>query len=65
MFNLQLHDIITTKKPHPCKGNTFEVIRLGADYKIKCLTCGKIILIDDETLQKRIKNVKKGENGKD
>ncbi len=58
MFELKLHDIITTKKNHPCGGNSFEVLRVGIDYKIKCLTCGKIILIDDNNLQKRIKNVK-------
>lgn len=62
MINLKLHDIITTKKPHPCKGNTFEVIRVGADYKIKCLTCGHVILIDDATLQKRIKKVTSKDN---
>ena len=57
MVDIKVNDIITTKKPHPCKGNTFEVLRVGADFKIKCLTCGKIILIDSETLSKRIKNV--------
>ncbi len=58
MFDLKINDIITTKKPHACKGNTFEILRVGADFKIKCLTCGKIILLDSETLQKRIKSVK-------
>jgi hypothetical protein len=58
MFDLNISDVITTKKPHACKGNTFEILRVGADYKIKCLTCGKIILLDSETLQKRIKSVK-------
>ena len=57
MVEIKVNDIIITKKPHPCKGNTFEVIRVGADFKIKCLTCGKIILIDSETLSKRIKDV--------
>lgn len=58
MFELKVADIITTKKPHACKGNTFEILRVGADFKIKCLTCGKIILLDSETVQKRIKSVK-------
>lgn len=57
MVDIKVNDIITTKKPHACKGNTFEVMRVGADYKIKCLTCGKVILIDSETLSKRIKDV--------
>ena len=57
MVDIKVNDIITTKKPHACKGNTFEVMRVGADYKIKCLTCGKVILIDSETLSKRITDV--------
>lgn len=59
MIDINVNDIITTKKPHACKGNTFEVIRVGADYKIKCTTCGKIILIDALNLEKRIKKIEK------
>lgn len=59
MIDIKVNDIITTKKPHACKGNTFEVIRVGADYKIKCTTCGKIILIDALNLEKRIKKIEK------
>lgn len=59
MIDIKVNDIITTKKPHACKGNTFEVIRVGADYKIKCTTCGKIILIDALSLEKRIKKIEK------
>ena len=59
MVEINVNDIITTKKPHPCKGSSFEVLRVGADFKIKCLTCGKVILIDSETLAKRIKSIEK------
>jgi hypothetical protein len=58
-MDIELNDIIVTKKPHPCKGNKFQVLRVGADFKIKCTTCGKIILIDYENLSKRIKSVEK------
>ncbi len=60
MFELKLNDIILTKKNHPCGNNEFQILRTGADYKIKCTKCGKIILIDDTTLQKRIKKINSG-----
>ena len=37
-------DIITTKKSHPCGGNTWTIIRVGADIKIKCNTCERVIM---------------------
>ena len=40
VFNLG--DIVEMKKSHPCGNNNWEVIRLGADIKIKCLGCGRI-----------------------
>lgn len=43
--NFNLGDIIQMKKKHPCGEYNFEVIRLGADIKIKCTGCGRIVMI--------------------
>ena len=37
-----LHDIVEMKKPHACQTNRWEVIRMGADIKIRCMNCGHI-----------------------
>ena len=50
-------DIIETKKNHPCGGKTWEVLRTGADVKLKCLTCCRIILLTREETEKRTKKV--------
>ncbi|HOP56988.1 MAG TPA: DUF951 domain-containing protein [Bacillota bacterium] len=55
--DIKLGDIVTLKKGHPCGENRWEIIRFGADCKIKCLGCGRIVLIDRPTLKKRIKKV--------
>ena len=39
----ELNEILTMKKPHPCGGREWEIVRTGADIKLKCLTCGKTI----------------------
>ena len=43
--NFELGDIIQMKKQHPCGEHNFEVIRVGADIKIKCIGCGRIVMI--------------------
>ena len=52
-----LGDIDETKKPHPCGGNKWEVVRTGADYKLKCLTCGRLVMLTPDELKKRVKRV--------
>ena len=43
---IRLGDKIRTRKPHPCGGDEWLVVRTGADIKIKCLTCGRIVMLD-------------------
>lgn len=50
-------DIIQTRKQHPCGNDQWEVIRVGADFKIKCLNCGRIVMLDREKFEKRVKKV--------
>jgi len=53
----KLGDIITMKKPHACGENRWEVIRMGADIKVKCLGCGHIVMIPRAEFSKRLKKV--------
>ena len=50
-----LGDIVQMKKQHPCGSKEFEVIRLGADIKIKCVGCGRIVMIPRSKFQKDAK----------
>jgi len=51
----KLKDRIETKKPHPCGGKEWEIVRTGADYKMKCLTCGRVVMLSPDELKKRVK----------
>lgn len=61
MINLNkefdLGDIVEMKKQHPCGTNKWEIIRLGADVKIKCVNCGRIIMIPRTKFVKGLKNI--------
>lgn len=55
--NFELGDIVQMKKQHPCGTHEFEVIRMGADIKIKCTGCGRIIMIPRSKFVKDAKKV--------
>ena len=57
-----LGDFVQMKKQPPCGSKEFEVIRLGADIKIKCVGCGRIVMIPRSKFQKDAKKVIKTSN---
>lgn len=57
----QLKDIVIMKKQHPCGGNEWEITRLGADIKIKCLKCGRSLMLPRVDFNKKLKKVKQVE----
>ena len=54
---IRLGDVVLTRKQHPCGSSEWTVIRTGADIKIKCNGCGRIVMMDRETFLKRRKKV--------
>lgn len=52
-----LHDIVEMKKPHPCGENKWEIIRMGADIRIKCLGCERSIMLPRNEFSKKIKKI--------
>lgn len=50
-----LNDKVKLKKQHPCGSFEWLVIRVGADYKLQCCICGKVIMLSSLELNKRIK----------
>ena len=47
-------DRITLKKQHPCGGREWEVYRIGADIGLRCLTCGRRVMVVRRELEKRM-----------
>lgn len=57
-MDYDLNDIVELKKQHPCKkSNQWQIIRMGADIKIKCLGCNAIVMLPREKFNKRLKKV--------
>lgn len=54
-----LGDIVRLKKTHPCGSDQWEVIRVGADFKIKCLGCGRRVMLPRPKFEKSVKEIVK------
>ena len=52
--NVQVGDVVRLRKPHPCGSYQWQVVRIGADIGLKCLTCGRRVLLDRGTFNKRL-----------
>ena len=50
-------DAIKTRKPHPCGSDEWTVIRTGADIKMKCNGCSRIVMLDRNSFLRRRKTV--------
>ena len=55
----KLGSVVIMKKQHPCGTNEWEVTRVGADIKIKCLNCGRAIMMSRIEFNKKLKKVVK------
>ena len=58
-MDYKVGDIAITKKEHPCdsRSNRWEIIRVGADIKIKCLGCGHVVMLSRYKFEKSIKKI--------
>ncbi len=58
MVEYGLNDIVEMKKEHPChKSKYWQIIRMGADIKIKCLGCGTSIMFPRSEFERKLKKV--------
>ena len=55
--NYNIGTKVIMKKPHPCGTNEWEIIRIGADIKIKCLNCGRSIMLPRIEFNKKLKSI--------
>ncbi|MCI8804779.1 MAG: DUF951 domain-containing protein [Clostridiales bacterium] len=56
ILEFNIGDKVIMKKGHPCGGNEWEVLRVGADFRIKCINCGHIIMLPRVKFEKAVKS---------
>ena len=56
-MDVRVNDVLTMKKQHPCGENRWKVLRIGADFKLKCLGCGHEIMTARNKVEKNIRKI--------
>lgn len=56
-MDINVGDILRLKKAHPCGSREWEVLRVGADFRLRCLGCNHQIMIARRLLEKNIKEI--------
>jgi hypothetical protein len=58
-FVYEVGDIVKLKKQHPCGSYEWEILRVGADFRLKCVGCGHQIMIPRKNVEKSTKELRK------
>lgn len=56
-MHIEVGDILTMKKPHPCGSNQWQVLRVGADFRLKCCGCGHQVMLKRTLVEKNTRAV--------
>lgn len=64
-MDIRVNDILTMKKPHPCGAKTWQVLRTGADFKLKCTGCGHEVMLPRFQAERNIRKVEREEKSFD
>lgn len=57
-MNIQVGNIVKLKKQHPCGSKEWEVLRSGADFRLKCCGCGHQIMLARPALEKNVREIR-------
>lgn len=58
-LNYEVGDIVRLKKPHPCGSSEWEILRVGADFRLKCQGCGHQIMVARRLVEKNTRELRK------
>lgn len=58
-FSYEVGDIVRMKKKHPCGSFEWEILRVGADFRLKCTGCGRQIMVPRKLVEKNTKDLRK------
>jgi hypothetical protein len=56
-MQLNVGDVVKLKKKHPCGGYDWEILRVGADFRIKCTTCERQVWLPRREVERRITKI--------
>ena len=61
MMDIRVGDVLVMKKKHPCGGDRWIVLRIGADFRLRRITCGREVMNPRSKVEKSVKSVERSE----
>ena len=61
-YHYEVGDIVKLKKQHPCGSNEWEILRVGADLRLKRLGCGHQVMVTRKLVEKNTRGLRKAED---
>ena len=61
-MDVRVGDILELKKTHPCGSREWLVLRVGMDFKLRCMGCGHELMIPRSKAEKRVKKLRRPES---
>lgn len=58
-YQYEIGDIVKLKKPHPCGNHEWQILRVGADFRLKCQGCGHQMMMPRKLVEKNTRGLKK------
>lgn len=58
-IQIEIGDIVTLKKQHPCGSSDWEILRVGMDFRLKCCGCGHLVMIPRKQAERSIRKITK------
>lgn len=59
-MDIRLGDVLEMKKNHPCGSKQFEVLRIGMDFRLRCVGCGHEMMLPRLKAEKNIRKILRG-----
>ena len=57
-MDVRVGDVLRMKKPHPCGSQEWEILRVGADFRLRCMGCGHQVMMARPLVQKNTRGLK-------
>jgi len=58
-MDIQVNDVLTMKKPHPCGDKRWKVLRVGMDFKLRCLGCGREVMGPRSKFERNVRKIER------
>ena len=60
-MDIREFDVLEMKKAHPCGGKRWQVLRTGADFRLRCLCCGRVVEGPRSRFEKNIRRIERAD----